>query len=126
MILLIEDEILGAQAIIRALRESGIRKKVLHADTGGKALGYLKGGYEIDTIIADVNIVGMIETPFLIDSLKRKRRTRQIPIIITSIAPPNEKTQSLMKKYPELRFVSKDQDFEDYKKNLTKTLFKEG
>lgn len=118
MILLIEDMQDDAEMITRALKEGGIGAEVVHVKTAGMAMEYFKNSRSIEAVISDVHIVGMMETSFFVDSMKNDARTSKIPVIITSIQHPDAKTVRLMKQYPELRFVSKDQQYEAYKQEL--------
>lgn len=111
-----------AEIITRALKETGLTTEIIHVGTAGKAMDYLKGDQPVQAIVSDVHINGMMETSYLVDAMKNSKDTEEIPVVLTSILPPDSKTEELMGKYPELKFVSKDQEYEMYKNELFQVL----
>ena len=90
-ILLVEDDLIDAMMVKRALKDLKITNKLIHRENGEEALNYLKSniGSKPCIVLLDLNMPRMSGIEFL-EIVKKDAFLKSIPIIILSTSSEHQ------------------------------------
>lgn len=90
-ILVVEDEFLIRLTLSEALSDEGF--SVLEAENGDEALSILQNGTDLDLLVTDIQLPGMLDGYALVDAMRQKRP--ELPVIFMTGRPdPRERAAS--------------------------------
>ncbi len=113
-IVLVEDDLVDALTVKRALAQLGVKNQLVHCQNGEEALEYLKKDRDLlpSLILLDLNMPRMGGFEFL-EAFKIDHRSSAIPIVIlTTSTEDHDRLQS--DRYALAGFMIKPVDYHDF------------
>jgi len=125
-ILVVDDNYGHAKLIMKNLRRSGLKNKMVHADNGKKALDYIlgqgkfKGEEHVDDVIMLLDLNMPVMDGFqVLEYVRRNSKIKHIPIIVLSTTDDKNEIKKCYNMGCNM-FITKPIDYEEFEETIRK------